>query len=291
MWQSRVIVSTVDADAIVSSPQPFSVFAMTQKDLDVLCDALAEMSGEELLSLKKSDIWWLPDLENDTPVQAMHAIRLSVERFDSLDTRTSLVAWLYCCLEERQVLRSWRSYRISGAPSPAVARKVRFILHERLATVLKYPGCHTNCAKTESEGVVYACVMATPLGDTSLEHDVIGLCAPRSLPYLFVHATTRCELRVTAALHVVLQKDPEKILEGHFDKLGLAIACYREHRADDGAQLMSNAPDDKTGPVLKTSDRKDETAADQPGQPSVTKPPLSRTEKDDSGSSQSDHQN
>lgn len=264
---------------------------MTQKDLDVLCDALAEMSGEELLSLKKSDIWWLPDLENDTPAQAMHAIRLSVERFDSLDTRTSLVAWLYCCLAERQVLRSWRSYRVSGAPSPAVARKVRFILHERLATVLKYPGCHTNCAKTERESVVYACVMATRLGDTSLEHDVIGLCAPRSLPYLFVHATTRCELRVTAALHVVLQKDPEKILEGHFDKLGLAIACYREHRADDGAQLMNNAPDDKTGLVLKTSDRKDETAADQAGQPSATKPPLSRTEKDDFSSGQSDQQN
>ncbi|XP_050024866.1 uncharacterized protein [Dermacentor andersoni] len=291
MWQRRVIVSTVDADAIVSSPQPFSAFAMTQKDLDVLCDALAEMSAEELLSLKKADIWWLPDLEDDTAAQAMRAIRHSLERFDALDARTFLVAWLYCCLAERQVLRSWRSYRISGAPSPAVARKVRFILHERLASVLKYPGCHTNCAKTESEGVVYACVMATPLGDPSLEHDVIGLCAPRSLPYLFVHAATRCEPRVTAALHVVLQKDPEKILEGHFDKLGLAIARCREHRADDGAQLMSNAPDDKTGPVLKTCDRNDETAADQPGQPSVAKPPLSRTEKDDSSSRQSDQQN
>ncbi|XP_075530051.1 uncharacterized protein LOC142563377 [Dermacentor variabilis] len=238
---------------------------MTQRDLEVLCGALAQMSAEELLSLKEADIWWLPDLTDVTQMQAIHSIRLALEGLYTEETRTFLVAWLYCCLAERQLLRSWCSYRATGAPTPAAALTARFILHERLATALKYPGCHIKCAKTESAGVVYACVMATRPGDALLQHDVICLCAPRSLPCLLVHVTTRCELRLAAALHVALQKKPEEILEGHFDKLGLAFASSRQPRADVRGLFMSNAPD-KTGSLLKTCDRKDQTVAHQPGQ-------------------------
>nr|XP_050046568.2 uncharacterized protein LOC126543496 [Dermacentor andersoni] len=240
---------------------------MTQRDLEVLCGALARMSTDKLLSLKEADIWWLPDLTDVTQMQAIHSIRLALEDFYADETRTFLVAWLYCCLAERELLRSWRSYRVTRAPTPAAALTARFILHERLATALIYPGCHTKCAKTESAGVVYACVMATRPGDILLEHDVICLCAPRALPCLLVHATTRCELRLAAALHDALQKKPEELLEGHFDKLGLAFASSREPRADVGGLFMSNAPCDKTGYLLKTCDRKEQTVADQPGEP------------------------
>ncbi|XP_065311641.1 uncharacterized protein [Dermacentor albipictus] len=239
---------------------------MTQRDLEVLCGVLARMSTEELLSLKEADIWWLPDLTDVTQMQATHSIRLALEDFYADETRTFLVAWLYCCLAERELLRSWHSYRVTRAPTPTATLTAHFILHERLATVLKYPGCHTKCAKTESAGVVYACVMATRPGDVLLEHDVICLCAPRSLPCLLVHATTRCELRLAAALHVALQKKPEELLGGHFDKLGLAFASFSEPRADVCGWFMSNAPD-KTGRLLKTCDRTDQTLADQPGHP------------------------
>ncbi|XP_049511307.1 uncharacterized protein LOC125939858 [Dermacentor silvarum] len=239
---------------------------MTQRDLDVLCGVLIQMSMEELMSLKDEDIWWLPDLMGVTQPQAIRSIRRALEGFDAYETRIYLVTWFYCYLTERQILRSWCSYRLATATTPAAALTGRFILHERLETALQYPGCHTKRAATESEGVVYACVMATRPGGTLLEHDVICMCVQRSLPYLFVHAVTRCELRVSAALHFVLRKNPGEILEGHFDKLSLAFGSAREHMADVGVLFMCNAPDEESGLFSNTSVRKDLTVADEPDQ-------------------------
>ncbi|XP_049512486.1 uncharacterized protein LOC125940407 isoform X3 [Dermacentor silvarum] len=233
---------------------------MTQRDLDVLCGALIRLSMEELQSLEETAIWWLPDLKGLTQPQAIRSIRHALEAFDAYETRIFLVAWLYCVLAKQQVLQSWFSYRLATAATPAAPLTSRFILHERLETTLQYPGGHTKSAATESGGVIYACVMATRPAETQVEHDVICMCVQRSLPYLFVHAVTRCELRVTAALYCVLRKNPGEILEGHFDKLGFAFASAREHTAKVRALLMGNAPDDNAGPVLEISDESDQSS-------------------------------
>lgn len=156
---------------------------MSERDLDVLCGVLIQESMEEIVSQENSNIPWIPGLRNATQMEAVRSIRLTLEAVKVLETRTFLVAWLYCCLAERQALRSWRLYRASCGLTPAAAvMTTSFVPHERLETVLKYSGCHTKCAKTESAGVVHACVMARRPGDMLLEHDVICMCVQRSLP-------------------------------------------------------------------------------------------------------------
>ncbi|XP_049512481.1 uncharacterized protein LOC125940406 isoform X2 [Dermacentor silvarum] len=233
---------------------------MTQRDLDVLCGALIRLSMEELLSLEETDIWWLPDLKGLTQPQASPLDPTCPGSFRRV--RDPYLPRCLAILRPRETTSTTIVVFVSSRHSatPAAPLTGRFILHERLETTLQYPGGHTKSAATESGGVIYACVMATRPADTQVEHDVICMCVQRSLPYLFVHAVTRCELRVSAALYCVLRKNPEEILEGHFDKLGFAFASAREHMAKVRALLMGNAPDDNTGPVVKISDESDQSS-------------------------------
>lgn len=234
---------------------------MTERDLDVLCGVLMQMSMQKLLSLKKAKISWIRDLTEATQMDAVHSIRRALEAFRDFDFRTVNVSWLYCCLAERQVLRACASYRVTTTFIPAALRIGRFNLHEQLAQALQYPGGHTMCTAIRSGVVVYACVMATCPTDTSLEHDVICMCV--SLPYLYVHAMTRCELRVIDAVRSVLRPN-----DCHFEKLGFPLTGDRNFCADLGAVFRRKVPGRKTGLGLETFDRKYQTVAEKPGQPS-----------------------
>ncbi|KAL1466467.1 hypothetical protein MTO96_042716 [Rhipicephalus appendiculatus] len=110
---------------------------MSERDLDALCGVLLQMSRESMLSLNETGIWWLPDLRCSTPMQAVNSIRLALEALASYDARVFCVAWLYCCLANRRVFRAWRSYLVGPTDAASTGE---FILHERLASALRYSG-------------------------------------------------------------------------------------------------------------------------------------------------------
>ncbi|KAL3198943.1 hypothetical protein MRX96_001519 [Rhipicephalus microplus] len=181
---------------------------MSERDLDVLCGLLLQMPPEALLSLNETGIWWLPDLSGSTPMQAVNSIRLALEALSYYDARVFCVAWFYCCLADRRLLRPWRSYRVSLADAASTGE---FILHDRLATALSYPGCHTVVAKVDSSDRTHACVMVTTPGRPSQEHDVISLCVVRGTPKLFVRVV-RDQSHVIAVIQSLLGGHPAQLV-------------------------------------------------------------------------------
>ncbi|KAL1426727.1 hypothetical protein MTO96_018042 [Rhipicephalus appendiculatus] len=193
---------------------------MSERDLDALCGVLLQMPPEAMLSLNETGIWWLPELRGATPMQAVNSIRLALEALSTYDARVFCVAWLYCCLADRRVFRAWRSYRV-GATDAALTGE--FILHDRLASALKYPGCHTMGAKVDAPDRIHACVMATHPERTPLEHDIISLCVVRSMPRLFVRVV-RDESHVIAVLQSLLRGNPAQLAENYLGELSFAFS-------------------------------------------------------------------
>lgn len=192
---------------------------MTEKDIEMVCEVLHGMSEAEVRSLGDDGIWWLPHIASVPRLVAIGSIRSALREFETMDNRVFCIAWLFLCLTERQHIHVWRSYRIDYC---AAALSGRLSLHERLASALAHPGSHTKYAKVERAGAVYACIMATRAELQSLDHDVICLCIPHSLPYIFVHSTSD-EDHLNAVLERVFQKRAAEIFVGCFDDLGLAF--------------------------------------------------------------------
>ncbi|KAL3244122.1 hypothetical protein MRX96_047280 [Rhipicephalus microplus] len=157
---------------------------MTEKDIDLICSSLDRMTEREVQSLSETQFWWLPDIESVPKVEATRCVRNALRGFEGVHRRLLAMAWLYCCLAERQELGSWYTYCFSRGPSAAVDR---FSLPDKLARFLKERGDSTVCDKTQRENAVYACIMTAKVPPNSADHNVLCLCIPRALPYVFVH--------------------------------------------------------------------------------------------------------
>ncbi|KAH6922023.1 hypothetical protein HPB50_007647 [Hyalomma asiaticum] len=192
---------------------------MTDRDLDVLCDLLSHLSPEAVLSLNETGIWWLPALAGKTHTQAVALIRRALEVFLMYDVRTFCVAWLYCYLSERQLIRHWQQYRVGTS---AVALTGDFVLHKLLASALLYLGGHTMGAYIERSGFIYACVMARHHERPPLQHDVFCFSVSCSSPYLYVQGTIS-NPRFIDALRLVLQRDPARVRDMYLGELRFAF--------------------------------------------------------------------
>ncbi|KAL3255357.1 hypothetical protein MRX96_017274 [Rhipicephalus microplus] len=213
---------------------------MSERDLDALCSILLQMPPEAMLSLNETGIWWLPELRGASPMQAVNSIRLALEALSTYDTRVFCVAWLYCCLAGRQAFRAWRAYRV-GSTDAALTGD--FILHERLASALKYPGCHVMGAKVESPDRIHACVMATHPERSSLEHNIISLCVLRSMPRLFV-CVVRDEAHVINVLQSLLRGNAPQLAGSYLGELSFAFSSTPEHIGDIVVRSRCTASDE-----------------------------------------------
>nr|XP_054917095.1 uncharacterized protein LOC129380321 [Dermacentor andersoni] len=243
LWRGTVaepVIARDDPDTPESSPQTFSASMMAAIDLDVLCGVLMQTPMKILLSLKDAYLWWLPDLKEDRQMQAIHSIRRFIEGFQENDIRTNYVATLYCCLAERQALRKWRSYRLTGLVAAIATHQSGTPLHKLLAVGFQLIGCHTKCTIIEREGIIYSCVMAASPLSTSLENDVICMHADHSRELVIVRVITRCEERVITALHQMLQTYTDLGLHYHIEKLSFDFASDRDSLVRVGALLRSN---------------------------------------------------
>ncbi|KAH6923861.1 hypothetical protein HPB50_008268 [Hyalomma asiaticum] len=199
---------------------------MTDRDLDVLCDLLSHSSPEAVLSLNETGLWWLPPLAGKTHMEAVALIRFALEVFAMDDVRTFCLAWLYCCLSERLLIRQWQHYRVGTSPVPLTGD---FVLHRRLASALLYPGGHTMGAWIESAGVIYACVLATNPERPPSQHDVFCFSVCRSSPYLYIHGASS-NPRVINALRLVLRRDPARTPDMYLGELRFAFAPTSQPR-------------------------------------------------------------
>ncbi|KAL1478841.1 hypothetical protein MTO96_052338 [Rhipicephalus appendiculatus] len=157
---------------------------MTEADLDGVSKTLYEMPLEELRALTEANIWWLPDIASLTKPEAISSIRNAMRSLDSTASRVSSVALLYCYLAEKNHIHSWRAYYLNETELSG-----RFTLHERLASALAYPGVSSAFEKVEREDAVYVGILSTYADTSSPDHDVICLCIPRTLPYVFIHCS------------------------------------------------------------------------------------------------------
>ncbi|KAL1415167.1 hypothetical protein MTO96_029684 [Rhipicephalus appendiculatus] len=179
---------------------------MTEKDIEMVCEVLHGMSEEDVRSLGNAGIWWLPHIPLVPRLVAIGSIRSALREFETMDNRVFCIAWLFLWLTERRHIRVWRSHCIEYCTA---ALSDRLALHERLASTLAYPGSHTKYVMVERADAVYACIMATQAELESLDHNVICLCIPHLLPYVFVHSTTD-EDHLNAVLERVLQSRTEE---------------------------------------------------------------------------------
>ncbi|KAH7968879.1 hypothetical protein HPB52_012109 [Rhipicephalus sanguineus] len=173
---------------------------MTEADLDGVCKTLSEMSVEEVRSLKEANIWWLPDIASLSKPEAISSIRNAMLSLDSTASRASSVAWLYCYLAEKNHMNSWRAYFLNESELSG-----KFTLHQRLMSALAYPGVSTTYENVEREDAVYVGILSTYADTSSPDHDVICLCIPRTLPYVFVHCS-RNRNRIRVILGGVLRR-------------------------------------------------------------------------------------
>ncbi|KAL3201074.1 hypothetical protein MRX96_053561 [Rhipicephalus microplus] len=157
---------------------------MTEKDIYLICSSLDRTTEREVQSLSEAHIWWLPDIESVPKVEVTHYVRHALRGFEGVHRRLLAIAWLYCCLAERQVLESRYTYCFSHGPSAAVDR---FSLPDKLARFLKERGDSTVCDKTQRENAVYACIMTAKVPPNSADRNVLCLCITRALPYVFAH--------------------------------------------------------------------------------------------------------
>ncbi|KAH6923859.1 hypothetical protein HPB50_008266 [Hyalomma asiaticum] len=264
VWQGAVTPTDAATESYAEQclQTSLSLLFLTQKDLDALSGVLLRMSPEALLSLKEADIWWLPDLSGSTPAQAVTSIRVALEAFNSRDACVFCIAWLYCCLAERRAFSAWRAYRVDPA---GVASRGHFILHERLASALRYLGCHTMAAKIESRGRIYACVMATHPEFTPLEHDVICLCVVRDTPRIFVNVVrNQSRIDVALVLQSLLRRDRSRMPGDYVGELRFSYSAAPERSCDVSMGSGSGASDE-LGPILDaTADRHGRLEPDKP---------------------------
>ncbi|KAL1471086.1 hypothetical protein MTO96_040111, partial [Rhipicephalus appendiculatus] len=155
-------------------------------------------------------------------------IRNALTAISSYDWRIFCVAWFYCCLAERSLLSKWRPYRVGPTDAASTGN---FILHERFASALQYPGGHTASAKVESDGKVYACVMATRRKRPSAEHDVICLKVIRSTSELFVRVLDN-ESCVIATLQSLLRGNSTQMINTPLGQLSFALSSGSDPLGD-----------------------------------------------------------
>ncbi|KAH6923860.1 hypothetical protein HPB50_008267 [Hyalomma asiaticum] len=202
----------------MTSPEPFSSVLQSERDLDVLGCVLLQTSPEALRSLRER-LWWLPNVTDLGPIEAVSSIRLALKSFSSYNERMAHMAWLYCCLAELNLLKPWKLYTVRPAAVPLTGR---FVLHERLSSALYYPGGHTLSGKIENNDQIFACVLATHRKRKSPEHDVICLSVNRHKPQLYVRVV-RHESRVMAALQSILRGSGAQMVPGQLGELRFAF--------------------------------------------------------------------
>ncbi|KAH8025149.1 hypothetical protein MRX96_001433 [Rhipicephalus microplus] len=157
---------------------------MTEADVNAVCNALGEMSMEDVCSLKESNIRWMPDISSLTKPEAIRSIRNAVRSLDCTASRASSIARLYCYLAEKNCLRLWRAYLLNERDLSG-----RFTLHQRLMAALANPGVSLAYEKVERDDAVYVVILSTYADTSAPDNDVICMCIPRTLPYVFVHCS------------------------------------------------------------------------------------------------------
>ncbi|KAL3244124.1 hypothetical protein MRX96_047281 [Rhipicephalus microplus] len=157
---------------------------MSEKDIGVVCSMLNRLPEAGVQSLTKADIWWLPNIESVPKRRAIVSICDAIRSFDSARRRLSAIAWLYCCLAEKRVLKWWYAYCFDSSSSTVLDR---FTLPDRLVSVLKVHDDCTVCEKVERDDAVYACIMTVLAPSVHADHNALCFCILRTLPYVFVH--------------------------------------------------------------------------------------------------------
>lgn len=187
---------------------------MTESDLDVLCGFLIKVPLEELYCLDEATMLWLPPLKGMASRTIVNTIRRSLELVKSLDDRLEIVAWLYCWMMPRNILRQWMLYKLSESLCSA-----DFTLHKRLSSAMALPGCDNVFTPASSRSALYACIMTNEPFSGALDHQVVGLYVWRGLPYLAVYVSGERILRqFKAAFGTLMLTDSEALLDGyHFD--------------------------------------------------------------------------
>ncbi|KAL1481770.1 hypothetical protein MTO96_034167 [Rhipicephalus appendiculatus] len=158
--------------------------AMTERDIGVVCSVLDRMTEGAVQSLTEANIWWLPHIKSVPKQEANGYIRNALTSFSDAHQRLLAIAWLYCCLAEREALERWRTYCFSSGSAALVDR---FSLPDRLASLLKKQSDCTLYEKVEREDTVYACIMTAQAPPAYCEHNVLCFCIPRTIPYVFLH--------------------------------------------------------------------------------------------------------
>lgn len=162
---------------------------MTEKDVGVVCTVLdLRMSEGAVQSLTTANLWWLPDIQYEAKQRAIGCIRKALIGFDGVHHRLLAIASLYCCLVEKEVLECWHLYSFCSVPSTVIDR---FSLPDKMAHFLKQLNNSTVCEKIEREDTVYACIMTAQAPPPVADHNVICLCIPRTLPFVFVHVLAK----------------------------------------------------------------------------------------------------
>ncbi|KAL1481773.1 hypothetical protein MTO96_034170 [Rhipicephalus appendiculatus] len=157
---------------------------MTEKDTGMVCNVLDRMSEEEVQSLTEANVGWLPDMKSVTKIEAIASIRHALTSFSSAQRRLSAIARLYCYLAENGVLKRWWSYCFS---LPSATSPDRFTIPDMLASLLKKESEGTLYEEVEREDALYACIMTSVSPPSYVDHNMLCLCIPRTLPYVFVH--------------------------------------------------------------------------------------------------------
>ncbi|KAL1481772.1 hypothetical protein MTO96_034169 [Rhipicephalus appendiculatus] len=157
---------------------------MTQRDIGKVCTLLDRMAAEAVRALTQVGTSWLPNVKSASKREAIEYIRNALEAIGNTDQRLMAIAWLYCCLTEREALHTWWSYRLSLNYTEG---PYQFCLHERLSSLVANAGERTLYEKIERQHAVYACMITAYATPSLVEHNVLCMCFPRTLPYVFVH--------------------------------------------------------------------------------------------------------
>ncbi|KAH7938866.1 hypothetical protein HPB52_001488 [Rhipicephalus sanguineus] len=181
------------------------------------------MTVEGVLPLTETTTWWLPNATSASKGEAIRYIRNALEAIGSMDQRVMAIAWLYCWLAEREALDPWWTYCLSRSSTTG---PYRFCLHERLSSLLEVTGERTSYEKIEREDAVYVCIMTTFAPPASVDHNVLCLCIPRTLPYLFVHVAGNKQ-RLNAFIRQAFEQPMWKIQSGPHRDLGYAFEKAR----------------------------------------------------------------
>ncbi|KAK8773419.1 hypothetical protein V5799_012046 [Amblyomma americanum] len=140
-----------------------SPFRMTTADFTALRSLLADLTVEEICSLERVGLTWLPQLRDEPTRNVIDDICDALQALQPLEYRLSCVAYFCSQLIPLKRVKPWHLYRLNPAPTWDVCST----LIESTSTDIRLPGYDATIAWSLCGSKLHGCLLINSLQSPS----------------------------------------------------------------------------------------------------------------------------